>query len=89
MPNDKTHPEDFNLESPPEPGKVSAGVIEELRKLRNGANEAATDFREAITLQAEKHKVKAAALRRYVIALASDKVDGLEAEVLDIEKLIG
>jgi hypothetical protein len=82
------HPEDFNLESQ-QPGKVPPGVIEELRRLRTDANEAATDFREAIKLQADKHKVKASALRRYVIALGQDKVDELRAEAIDVEALVG
>ncbi len=83
----KQNPEDFNLESQ-EPGKVPDGVIEELRRLRSAANEGATDFREAIKVQADKHKVKPAALRRYVIALGRDSVDELGREVRDIEHLI-
>lgn len=86
MPNDQSSPTDFALESP-EPGKVPDGVIEELRRLRTSANEASTDFREAIKLQADKAGIKPAALRRFVNALASDKVDELRAEVTDIETL--
>lgn len=88
MPNDMQEPGDFALEQQ-EPGKVPDGVIGELRRLRTSANEASTDFREAIKLQADKHKIKPAALRRYVIALGNDKVDELRAEVDDVEGLIG
>jgi hypothetical protein len=81
-------PKNFKLEST-QPGHVPAGVIEELRRLRTEANEASTDFREAIKVQADKHKVKPAALRRYVIALGRDKVDEAKAEAEDLERLIG
>jgi hypothetical protein len=79
----------FELESPAEPGKVPDSVIEELRSLRTAANETATDFREAINVQADKYKIKRAALRRYVVALGLDKVDEAKAEAEDLERLIG
>lgn len=80
--------DNFALSSPT-PGKVPAGVVEELRRLRTSANEASTELREAIKVQADKHKVKPAALRRYVNALASDKVDEARKEAEDLESLIG
>lgn len=87
--------EGFNL-TPPDPERaacrptaVPVATIEELRHLRTEANSAATQFREAIKLQADKYKVKPAALRRYVIALARDLVDEARAEAEDLERLIG
>lgn len=79
--------DDFALSSPT-PGKVPAGVVTELRGLRTNANIAVADFREAIKVQADKHKIKPAALRRYVNALASDKVDEVRKEAEDLESLI-
>lgn len=79
---------DLKLESPGT-GKVPPGVVEELKNLRTRANGAVTLFREAVKVQADKHKVKPAALRRYVVALGNDKVDELKAEAVDIEALVG
>jgi hypothetical protein len=79
---------EFAVEPDTEPGNVPAGVINELRNLRTAANEASTDFREAINTQADKHKVKRAALRRYIIALGNDKVDEAAKEATDLERLI-
>lgn len=81
-------PEEFKLEAG-KPGKVPPRVVEELRKLRTAANEGATDFREAVKVQADKHKVKPAALRRYITALARDQVDEARAEAEDLSELIG
>jgi len=79
---------EFALEPDVEPGKVPVAVINELRALRTNANDASTLFREAITVQAEKHKVKPKALRKYVVALGNDKVDEAKAEAEDLERLI-
>jgi hypothetical protein len=82
-------PNDFDLTSPGKPGEIPAGVVEELRVLRTNANESVAIFRDAVKVQAEKHKIKPKALRRYVNALASDKVDETRAETVDLEKLLG
>jgi hypothetical protein len=79
----------FGLTSPPKPGEVPNSVTEELRLLRTRMNSAAAEFREAIKVQSGKYKVKPTALRRYVNALASDKVDEVRAETDDLERLIG
>lgn len=78
---------DFELESNNTPGTVPTRVVDELRRLRTKQNDAATDFREAIKVQADKHKIKPAALRRYVVALGNDKLDELAAEAADLEGL--
>ena len=79
--------ENFALESGV-PGEVPSRVIEELRSLRNAQNEATATFRDAVKVQAEKHKLKPKALRRYVNALASDKVDEAKVECEQIVHLI-
>jgi hypothetical protein len=79
---------DFALEPDAEPGTVPAGVIGELRVLRTKQNDAATDFREAIKIQSEKHKIKASALRRYIVALGNDRVDDVRTEAEQLEHLI-
>jgi len=88
MPRLKNSRDEFQLEPPVEPGNVPTGVIDELRVLRTAANDASTDFREAIKVQADKHKIKPAALRKYVVALGRDKVDEARAEAADLERLI-
>jgi hypothetical protein len=79
---------DFSLTPDAAAGEVPANVIEELRILRNAQNEAAADFREALKVQAGKHKVKAKALKRYVNALAADKLDETQVEVEQVLHLI-
>ena len=79
---------DFALQPDTPAGEVPANVIEELRVLRNLQNEATVDFRDAVKVQAGKHKVKAKALRRYVNALARDKLDDTRAECEQVVHLI-
>jgi hypothetical protein len=78
----------FALEPDAEPGKVPKRVIDELRRLRTAANDASTDFREAIKIQSEKRKIKPAALRRYIVALGNDRVDEVRVEAEQLETLI-
>ena len=80
--------DEFQLEPPVEPGKVPDSVINELRTLRTRANDATTDFREAVKTQAEKHHLKPSSLRRYVVALGRDRVDDVLAEAREIESLV-
>jgi hypothetical protein len=63
--------------------------VSELRNLRKLATGASGDFRDAVKAQAEKYGVKAGALARYVRALESDSLEEVEAEMLDLERLIG
>jgi hypothetical protein len=78
----------FELEPDPVPGEVPERVVEELRNLRTRANDAVAQWREACKVQAEKYQLKPSALRKFVNALASDKVDALEAECADVTSLI-
>lgn len=79
--------ENFELESPI-PGIPPAGVVEELRHLRRVATDSVTDYAEALKLQAEKHKLKRGALRRYIAALETDKTEDAREEARDLERLI-
>jgi hypothetical protein len=79
--------EPFELEAP-EPGKVPDGVIEELRRLRTEAKDHAAAFKEATKVQAAKFRIKPSALRRYVAALADDKIVVVTEETNDLERLL-
>jgi hypothetical protein len=79
---------EFALESEGRAGEVPARVIEELRNLRLEANEALASYRDAVKIQAGKHRLKASALRRYVQALASDKVEEARVEASQVVTLI-
>jgi hypothetical protein len=79
--------EPFALEAP-EPGKVPEGVIEELRRIRTEAKDHVTAFTEAIKVQAAQFGIKPSALRRYVAALADDKIALVTEETDDLERLL-
>lgn len=70
-------------------GEVPAKVIDELVTAKASAKNYASAFGEAIKAQAAKYGVKPAALRKFVTAREADKVDELEAETGDLEKLLG
>lgn len=76
---------EFGLEAPT-PGAPSEYVIAELRRCYREAKDYTGAF--AIKVQAEKHKLKPAALRRYVAALEGDKVADAAQEASDLEMLI-
>lgn len=80
--------EAFALE-PPEPGKVPDRVIDELRRARTVAKDHAQAFSDCIKAQAEKYSVKPGALKRYIVALCDDKVEEVENETDDLQRLIG
>jgi hypothetical protein len=84
---DKATGEVFALE-PSEPGVVPPRVIEELRRGFREAKDYADAFGEAVKAQAEKHGIKLKALRRYIAALESDKLDEEAAVAADLERLI-
>lgn len=79
--------DNFDLESPT-PGAPSENVIAELRRCHREAKDCAGAFGDAIKAQAQKHKLKPAALRRYIAALEGDKVDDAAKEASDLELLI-
>ena len=80
--------EDFALEPAMEPGHVPERVIEELMRCRQEALSYAEGYSEAVKTQAEKFKVKAGALKRYVNARVSDTLEELNAETDDLNKLL-
>lgn len=79
----------FALEPSAEPGHVPERVIDELRQARTTAKDYAQAFADAVKAQAEKYRVKPGALRRYVTALEADKLEELDAETDDLDRLIG
>lgn len=79
---------DFDLESDPLPGKVPKRVITELVGAKQRAQHMAAALSDAIKAQAEKYKVKPAALREYIGAVATDKLEALDAKLDHLVKLI-
>lgn len=78
----------FALE-PPEPGKVPDRVIDELKHARTVAKDHAQAFSDCLKAQAEKYGIKPGALKRYIVALCEDKVEEVENETDDLQRLIG
>lgn len=78
---------EFELE-PPTPGAPSEHVIAELRRCYREAKDYAGALSEALKVQSEKHKIKPAALRRYIAALEGDRLDDAREEAEDLERLI-
>lgn len=81
------NPEDFALE--PSDGNIPPRVIEELRGAYAIAKDYAQSYSDAAKAQAEKFKLKPAALKKYIAALENDSTDDLRDEMSDLEKLIG
>jgi len=78
----------FELVPSPPPGEIPARTIDELRICYREAKDYAGAFRDAIKAQAERAKIKPAALRRYIAALEGDKIDEAAKEAEDLERLI-
>lgn len=79
---------EFDLEPSPPPGEISENVIEELRRCYREAKDYTGALRDAVKAQAEKAKIKPAALRRYIAALEGDTIDEAAKEAEDLERLI-
>lgn len=79
---------DFDLEPDPDPGQLPQRVITELRAAYSTAKDYAKGYGDAAKAQAEKYKIKPAALKRYIAALEGDKVDEAEREAEDLQRLI-
>lgn len=77
----------FDLDMPVK-GRVRDSVIAELARLRNVAKDESETFTEAVKEIAKKHALKPGALKRYVCAVADDKVQALAHETADVEKLL-
>ena len=80
-------PDDFNLE--PSDGNIPERVIDELCAARTTAKDYAEAYNGAVTAQAERYKLKPGALKRFIAAKEADKMADLNAEMSDLEKLIG
>lgn len=78
---------DFELEAFV-PGEVPARVIDELLGAFSIAKDYSLSLGDAIKAQAEKYKIEPRALRKYVAALAGDKVKDAEKEASDLQALI-
>ncbi len=78
----------FELDMP-ENGRVGKNVLADLVRERNIAKDHAQAFADAVKRVAEKHRVKPVALKRYVVAIADDKVAALNKETDDLELLLG
>lgn len=83
-----TRGEPFDLEPDPPAGKVPQRVLDELANCRRIATDYAQSYSDAVKQQAERFKIKPGALKRYVNALVADKVDELDAETDDLERLL-
>jgi hypothetical protein len=81
--------ENFELEPSEPTGDIPESVIAELRGARAVAKDYAQGYSDAVKAQAEKYKLKAGALKRYIAALEDDKLQELDEEMTDLEKLIG
>jgi hypothetical protein len=80
--------ESFELQPSPPPGEISEHVIDELRRCYREAKDYTGALRDAVKAQAEKAKIKPAALRRYIAALEGDTIDEAAKEAEDLERLI-
>lgn len=83
----RTELAEFALEAEA-PGEVPQRVIDELCESKRIAQDYAQAFSDAAKAQAEKYKVNAAALKRYVNAIVGDKVETLEVENEHLERLL-
>jgi hypothetical protein len=81
--------DDFSLEPAPSQGEIPQRVIDELVGARRIAKNFVEAFADAVIAQADKYKVNKSALKRYVCAIESDKIDEMNSEVADLEKLLG
>lgn len=79
---------DFALEPSPPPGEISETVINELRRCYREAKDYTGALGDAVKAQAEKAKIKPAALLRYIAALEGDTIDEAAKEAEDLERLI-
>lgn len=67
---------------------LTQAVIDELVALRVRAKDAASQFTEAVAVQAEKYSMSKGALRRFVCARESGKLLDLNVEADDLAALL-
>lgn len=80
---------DTDLTGPiPKHGEILQRTIDELVEAKRRASDMAKAFGDAIAAVAEQAQIKPSALRRYVCALAGDKVDDVERETDDLAALL-
>lgn len=63
--------------------------LDELAALKQSAMDAAETFKEAVNNVAESSGITKGAINKYIAARLSEKLDKLEEETSDIEKLLG
>ncbi len=69
-------------------GVIPRAIVDELVALRASAKASAQTYTDAITAQAEKHKLRKSALRRYINAREADKLADLDIEAENIATLL-
>jgi hypothetical protein len=80
---------DFALEPSLPQGHIPQRVVDELVQVRTVARDYAQSYSDAIKQQAERFGIPVGALKRYVAAVADDKLDDARDEVDALEKLLG
>jgi hypothetical protein len=82
------HLGDFKLEPSVPAGSIPPRVVEELVACRREAKDYVEGYGKAIEAQAQKHGIKAGALKRYINAVEADKLAEIGAETSDLERLL-
>lgn len=78
----------FELEPSAPQGEIPRRIVDELIECRRIAKDYAQSYADAVKNQAEKHGIPVGALKRYVAALADDKVEEASIETEALEKLL-
>lgn len=78
----------FELEMTPKAGEIPQATLDELVRLKEEARVAAKDYGLAIEAQAQRYRVRKAALRAYVAALHKDALYELSRVADDLCALI-
>lgn len=79
---------EFGLEPSPAKGEIPQRVVGELINARTIAKDYAQSYADAVKAQGEKHGIPVGALKRYIAALADDKVEDAINEVTALERLL-
>jgi hypothetical protein len=79
---------EFALEPSSPPGEVPEAVIAELMTVRQTAKDYAGAYADAVKAQADKFKVNANALKRYIAARQDDKLNDLDIELADLARMM-
>jgi hypothetical protein len=79
----------FDLEPSLPQGHIPQRVVDELVNVRTIAKDYAQSYSDAVKQQAERFGIPVGALKRYVTAIADDKVQDARTEVDALERLLG